>query len=63
MQRVLLADLHGVTHWYAARVRPEPGRNGKPECNFGYVDHFVITETRVPPVPWPTCLRCAVRTT
>lgn len=59
MERVVLADKHGVTHWYVGSVRPSPGRNGMPECNFGYAGDFVISKTCVPPVPWPTCLRCA----
>lgn len=59
MERVILADKHGVTHWYIAGRRPEPGKNGKPMCNFGNAEGFVISETCVPPVPWPTCLLCA----
>lgn len=59
MQRAILADKHGITHWFSASVRPVVGRNGKPDCNYGITGNFCITETFVPPVPWPTCLRCA----
>lgn len=61
MDRVILADKSGVTHWYIARIAA-PGRSGKPQCNFGNLSSFIVTETKVPPVPWPTCLLCATRT-
>lgn len=61
-QRAILADTHGVTHWYLGNLLPRAGKNGRPACNFWrHESTFTISETYSTESTWPTCLLCATR--